>query len=313
MQVQRESNVITAPEPQVDHFERHGYLFGYPVAHSYSPLLHNTVFQEVGLPWGFQLLESTDMSQFLKLIRDDRLYGSAVTMPHKVAIIPHLDELTDEGRAVGAVNTIYRRGDKYIGTNTDTIGVRESFYQNISKPEEVFVGRPGLVVGGGGAARSAVYALVTFMKCSTVYLVNRDPAEVEAVISWCKSEGYGDGLVHVTTAAQAETLEGPGAIVACVPNFPPVTEAEKEARRITEVFLNKSHKGAMLEMCYHPSPWTELGGLAEAAGWQVILGTEAMIYQGFAQHTLWHGRTIDQLPVEQVKKVVAHALAQARL
>ena len=217
--------------------------------------------------------------------------------------MPHLDELTDEGRAVGAVNTIFRRGDKYIGTNTDTIGVRESFYQNVPNPEEVFVGRPGLVVGGGGAARSAVYALVTFMKCSTVYLVNRDPAEVEAVISWCKSEGYGDGLVHVTTAAQVESLEGPGAI----------TEAEKEARRITETFLNKPHKGAMLEMCYHPSPWTELGGLAEAAGWKVILGTEAMIYQGFAQHTLWHGRTIDQLPVEEVKEAVAHALSQARL
>jgi hypothetical protein len=47
--------------------------------------------------------------------------------------------------------------------------------------------------------------------------------------------------------------------------------------------LAKSHKGAILEMCYHPSPWTEIGGLSEKAGWQVILGTEAMIYQGLAQ------------------------------
>jgi quinate dehydrogenase len=234
-------------------------------------------------------------------------------MPHKIAIIPHLDALTPEGRAVGAVNTIFRRGTQYIGTNTDTIGVRESFYQNISSPATVFEGRPGLVVGGGGAARSAVYALVTFMRCSTVYLVNRDAAEVEAVMAWCRAEGYGDGLRHVQSAVQAEGLEGPGAIVACVPNYPPVTEAEREARRITEVFLQKSHKGAMLEMCYHPSPWTELGALAEAAGWKVILGTEAMIYQAFAQHALWHGRTMEQLPVEEVKRAVGHALAQARL
>lgn len=234
-------------------------------------------------------------------------------MPFKVAIIPHLDDLTDEGRAVGAVNTIFRRGDKFIGTNTDTIGVRESFYQNIAEPDKVFHGRPGMVIGGGGAARSAVYALVQFMKCRTVYLVNRDPEEVDAVISWCKSQGYGDGLVHVTNAAQAEKLEGPGAIVACVPNFPPSTDAEREARRVTEVFLNKSHKGAMLEMCYHPSPWTELGGIAEKAGWQVILGTEAMIYQGFQQHTYWHGRTLDQLPVKEVKETIAKELAKARL
>lgn len=313
MEVQPQQNVITAPEPQVDHVERHGYLFGYPVAHSFSPLFHNTVFEQLGMPWDFQLLESTDMSQFLRLIKDDRLYGSAVTMPHKVAIFPHLDELTDEGRAVGACNTIFRRGDKIIGTNTDTIGVRESFYQNIANPDEVFHGRPGMVIGGGGAARSAVYALVAYMKCPEVYLVNRDPAEVDAVISWCKSQGYGDGLVHVKTAEEAEGLAGPGAIVACVPNFPPKTEAEKEARRVAEVLLNKPHKGAMLEMCYHPSPWTELGAIAEKAGWQVILGTEAMIYQGLAQHTLWHGKTVEQLPVEEVKQAINRALEQARI
>lgn len=75
MEMQQESSIITAPAPQVDQYERHGYLFGYPIAHSYSPLLHNTVFQELGLPWSFQLLESTDMSQFLSLIKDRRLYG----------------------------------------------------------------------------------------------------------------------------------------------------------------------------------------------------------------------------------------------
>lgn len=234
-------------------------------------------------------------------------------MPHKVAIIPHLDGLTDEGRDVGAVNTVFRRGDKLIGTNTDTIGVRESFYQNIPNPDQVFHGRPGMVIGGGGAARSAVYALVKFMQCKTVYLVNRDPAEVEAVSLWCKSQGYGDGLIHVTTAEQAESLEGPGAIVACVPNFPPVTDAEKEARKIVEVFLSKPHKGAMLEMCYHPSPWTEIGNLAEVAGWQVILGTEAMIYQGFEQHKYWHGTPMSQQSIQEVKDVIARELSKARL
>lgn len=235
-------------------------------------------------------------------------------MPHKVSIIPHLDGLTPSGRAVGAINTIYLDANqKYIGTNTDTIGVRESFFQNIPNPSSVFLHRPGLVIGGGGAARSAVYALVQFLKCEIVYLVNRDAAEVEAVMAWCRAEGYGKGLVHVKSVEQAEALEGPGAIVACVPNFAPVTEEEVEARRIAERFLNKEHKGAMLEMCYHPSPWTELGALAEEAGWKVILGTEAMIYQAFAQHTLWHGRTVEELPVERVKSVVAHALSQAKL
>ena len=184
-------------------------------------------------------------------------------MPNKIAIIPKLDDITPECRAVGACNTIFRRGSQLVGTNTDTVGVRESFYQNV--PEDVFHGRPGMVIGGGGAARSAVYALVKFMGCKTVYLVNRDADEFRAVIDWCDSQGYGEGLIHVTTASEAETLEEPGAIVACVPNFPPVTEAEKETRKVIEIFLSKPRKGSMLEMCYHPTPWTELAAIAEKA------------------------------------------------
>ena len=233
-------------------------------------------------------------------------------MPHKVNIISHLDEITPEGRAVGACNTIFRRGEKLVGTNTDTIGVREAFVQNVAAPDQVYRGRPGLVIGGGGAARSAVYALHAFMGCKTIYIVNRDPSEVEAVMSWCKSQGYGEGLRHVSTAAEAETLEGAGAIVACVPNFPPVTQAEVEARKIIEVFLAKSHKGAILEMCYHPTPYTEVGNLAEKAGWQVILGTEAMLYQGFEQDRFWTGKDLEELPVKVTKEVIAVELAKAQ-
>ena len=202
------------------------------------------------------------------------------------------------------------RDSQLVGTNTDIAGVRESFYQNVR--EEVFRDRPGMVIGGGGAARSAVYALVTYMKCSTVYLVNRDPKEVEDVISWCRSHDYGDGLLHVSSVSEAEALEGPGAIVACVPNYPPATEAELEARRITQCFLNKPYKGAILEMCYHPTPWTEIGGIAEKALWTVILGTEAMIYQGIEQARCWTGQTCDDLTVQRVKEAVAEELSKAR-
>ena len=232
-------------------------------------------------------------------------------MPHKVAIMSHLDELTDEGRDVGACNTLFFRqdGDKriYVGTNTDVIGVRDAFLQNVSS--DVFEGKPAMVVGGGGAARSAVYALKKFMKATTVYLVNRDKAEVDAVISWCKDHGYGDELIHVATAEEAQKADSVGAIVACVPDFAPSTAAEIEARKVLETFLSKS-KGAMLEMCYHPKPWTQIAQLSEDAGWKVILGTEAMIYQGFAQDTCWTGRTLADLPVKEVKAAIAEQLSK---
>lgn len=170
-----------------------------------------------------------------------------------MAILPYLDEITPECQAVGACNTFYLRTDsngkrRRLGTNTDVIGIREAFFQNVPNAETIYHGRPALVVGGGGAARSAVYALKKFMKCETVYLVNRDKAEVDAVISWCESQGYGEGLVHVVSAEQAERLEGTGAIVSCIPDFEPSTEGEIAARKTLEAFLAKPHKGALLEV-----------------------------------------------------------------
>lgn len=242
-------------------------------------------------------------------------------MPNKVAIMDYLDEMTEECREVGACNTIYFRPSedvggrrKLYGTNTDVVGVRESFYQNIRDPDAVFHDKPAMVIGGGGAARSAVYALWKWMRATKIYLVNRDQSEVDAVIRECKAKGYGDTLVHVATVEEAEALEAPGAIVACVPDFPPKTPEEKTARAVIKTILKKERKGAMLEMCYNPSPYTELGAIAEREGWQVILGTEAMIWQGFEQSKLWTNLELKDLPVKKCKEMIAARIsASSRL
>ncbi|RKU42051.1 Quinate dehydrogenase [Coniochaeta pulveracea] len=236
-------------------------------------------------------------------------------MPHKVTIMKHLDELTDECRDVGACNTIFFRESPdgrriFCGTNTDVIGVRESFRQNVDDPAAVYENIPALVIGGGGAARSAVYALRNGLKATDIYLVNRDESEVDAVIAECTRRGYGQGLRHVKSVEQAAGLDSPGAIVACVPDIAPQTEAEKVARAVVETFLGKEQKGAMLEMCYNPTPFTQLGALAESYGWQVILGTEALIYQGIEQDRYWTGRDAKELPGDKIRQVIAARLAR---
>lgn len=235
-------------------------------------------------------------------------------MPNKVAIMPHLDELTEECREVGACNTIFLRerdGRRvYCGANTDVVGIREAFYQNVADADAAFHGRPALVIGGGGAARSAVYALQKWMRATRVYLVNRDAAEVAAVVAECRARGYGDRLVPVATPEEAARLESPGAIVSCVPDFPPQTPEEHTARAVIETFLQMPRKGCMLEMCYNPTPYTELGGLAERAGWQVILGTEALIWQGLEQDKFWLGKPVKDLPIQVVSDVIANKVSQ---
>ena len=117
---------------------RQGYLFGYPLAHSLSPLLHRTVFREEGLAWTYDALESGNIIDILERLRRPECYGAAITMPHKVAIIEHLDELTQQGRDIGACNTVFcdeRDGHRrLVGTNTDVVGVREAFLRNVDSP-----------------------------------------------------------------------------------------------------------------------------------------------------------------------------------
>ena len=240
-------------------------------------------------------------------------------MPNKVAVMRHLDQVTEECRDVGACNTVFIRHDPatgrrlLCGANTDVAGIRYSFEQNVKDPEKVYRGRPALVIGGGGAARSAVYALRKWLGVGTIYLVNRDVAEVEAVRKDCEGTGYGTGLLHVQTVNQAKELEGPGAIVACVPDFAPQTAKERVARDITVTFLDKTKKGAMLEMCYNPTPFTQLGALAEGKGWQVILGTEALIGQGLEQDKYWTGKSIEEMPLQELQRLMAEKIAAKTL
>jgi len=303
---------------EVAPLEKHGFLFGQKLTNSWSPFLHDVIYSHLGLNWGQVRLDSADMDLFLKLIQHPNFYGASVTMPNKVAIVPHLHILTQECRDVGACNTLFTRPHPsdpsrrlLCGANTDVLGIKNSFIYNVPHPEQVYHNKPALVIGGGGAARSAVYALRKFLQVTDIYLVNREASEVEAVIRDCKARGYGQGLIHVSTEAQARELPNPGAIVACVPDFPPTTPEEILARSITTIFLSKdaSAKGAMLEMCYNPTPFTELGKLSEGMGWQVILGTEALIWQGLEQDRYWTGRELSELPVEDVKAAIADKVA----
>lgn len=296
--------------------DRHGYLFGQHIQHSWSPFLHQIIYEDLGLNWAQLRLDSADLSQFLNLAQNPSFYGASVTMPNKVAILPHLDMMTDECRDVGACNTVFLRTGKnnqrlLCGTNTDVIGIRDSFLQSVADPAAVFHNRPALVIGGGGAARSAIYALRKWMRVTTIYLVNRDADEVRTVLRDCAARGYGAGLRHVATLAEVDALETPGAVVACVPDLEPRTDAEREARSIADALMARpGPKGAVLDMCYNPTPFTRLVAVAQAQGWQVILGTEAMIWQGLEQDKYWTGKSVSELPVAKVREAIAARVAK---
>lgn len=309
---------ITDDEPRhnTDHLDRVAYLFGHPISHSLSPLFHQAIYDSFSLKWSQLFHESLSIPPFLEAMHAPKFIGASVTMPHKVAIIPYLDKLTPEGAAIGAINTVFlEETDEgrrlLVGTNTDCIGIREGIRQNISKEQYTTLkGRPACIIGGGGTSRAAVYALVHWLECKPVYFINRDADEVATVIAECNAAGFGENLVPVTSAAHAQSLAKPAVIVSAIPDFPPKTDAEKEVRGMIKAMMD-GDSGVLLEMCYHPSSNTAVSRIATESKWQVVPGTEAMIWQGFEQAKYWTGKEVADMPVEKVKSVI-HALLAER-
>ncbi|CAG8979701.1 hypothetical protein HYALB_00003932 [Hymenoscyphus albidus] len=306
------------PIPSTENLDKVLYLFGYPIAHSLSPLLHRTIYHSLGLNYEQHLYPSQTLEPCLALMQSPKFFGAAVTMPFKVAIIPHLDMLTPEGEAIGAINTVFLRsspsGKRLLcGTNTDCIGIREAILQNTTPAQAANMkGKPGMVIGGGGTCRAAVYALKTYLECSEVYLVNREPAECHQVISECKAQGFGDNLYYIPSLAKAKSLPAPHVVISAIPDFSPISRAEIETRAIIREFLGKERKSFLLEMCYHPSPDTAIAKIARDEGWEVIEGIEAMIWQGLEQDKVWLRRRVSTLPVEEVKKIVRGKMFASR-
>ncbi|CAD6563650.1 MAG: hypothetical protein CYPHOPRED_000003 [Cyphobasidiales sp. Tagirdzhanova-0007] len=288
------------------------YLFGYPLKRSYSPFLHNTLYKILHVPRTYSKWETLSIEEVVAATHAEDFVGAAVTMPHKVAICKHCDDMTEEGRAIGACNTIFWRKEadgsrKLVGHNTDCIGVRDSFLLDAGPHLTKNRSRPGMIVGGGGASRSAVYAMAVYLNCSPIYVVNRDESEVEHMIADFKKSAtpsFNPEMIHVKTPEQAKELPAPAYIVSAIPCFPPKTPEEIAARNTLEAILAKPEKGAILEMCYHPHIWTDICTIARDSGWRVITGEVAMIWQGIEQQKVWLDCKQEELPVKQTFDIV---------
>ena len=138
-------------------------LIGYPLGHSLSPKIHTAALKACRLQGDYSLFpippeDKQALQDLLIRVRSGEIHGLNVTIPHKQNVIEFMDELTSTAQAIGAVNTIYMRGDKLIGDNTDAPGFLSDMKQFIGNRESG-IGKSAIVLGAGGSARAVVYAL----------------------------------------------------------------------------------------------------------------------------------------------------------
>ncbi|KAF8603719.1 Shikimate dehydrogenase [Ceratobasidium sp. AG-I] len=265
------------------------YLFGAPVAHSMSPFLHNTGFEKLGLPHQYSIFETPTVTEEVKAaLADPDFGGASVTIPLKLDIIPLLHEVSPEAKAIGAVNTIIprKRADGstlLFGTNTDWRAIRDLAQNNLVvgiTPETT-----ALVLGAGGTARAALFALNS-LGIQTIYLFNRTRAAAQALADTFPTFGIVplDSLSSFPKAA-------PTVVVSAIPATGTTTEQGTGAAGVyLPPSLFSSPSGVVVEMAYKPAVTPVLGLAAKASGWVGVRGVDILCEQGFYQFEAWTGR-----------------------
>ena len=131
-------------------------LIGKNLSHSFSKKYFNNKFYNENIKdCEYKNFELSHISEINNLISQIKPSGLNVTIPYKVSVIPYLDELTPQAKAIGAVNTIQFKGNKSIGHNTDTIGFSQSIFPILNGRKKA------LILGNGGASKAIQYALKT--------------------------------------------------------------------------------------------------------------------------------------------------------
>lgn len=265
-------------------------MTGKPIGHSRSPILHNTGYKLLGLPYEFERFETDDLKQvYENLLSNENFGGCAVTIPLKLDIMEYLSELTPAAKLIGAVNTVTPLGDgKFQGDNTDWKGITESLYRNgipkINSSKDLY----GAIVGGGGTARAAVYALKQ-MGCLKIYMANRTASKLYEIKSSFPLDFNIEVLESDEQIAQIETIS---IIVSTVPADKPI---DTGLLTKIEVLLSKgvpcSFTPSLLEAAYKPRVTPIMKLANEKYNWNVVPGAEMLVNQGVEQFRKWTGFT----------------------
>ncbi|WP_392560410.1 shikimate dehydrogenase family protein [Orbus mooreae] len=263
-------------------------IIGYPLGQTLSPLIHTTSFKEQNIPailvaWP---TPPNEVENFVKSVRLLNIRGCCVTIPHKQAVIPFLDEVTDRVKKVGAANLIYWDGDKLCGDNTDVKGFMDPLEKN-PLPKEY---KKVLLLGAGGAARAAVVGLQTlgYTDITVTDIVEDLPLTLAKefnlkTVSWNERNSVdAQIIVNSTPLGMLGKFEGQTPY-----NF--------------EWFKGK---GVAYDIVYTPY-YTQFRLDAEKAGWTSISGREMFIGQANEQYKIWTGNDLSA----GAKQAVIDALA----
>ncbi|KAF5660293.1 shikimate-5-dehydrogenase [Fusarium denticulatum] len=276
------------------------YIFGHNISHSLSPTLHNAGFKALNLPHHYQIHESENVDESVEsIIQQPDFGGASVTFPHKLQIGKLLGSLSPRGESIGAINTVVVKefnGKRVLhGDNTDWIGIKRCVEKSGARD---FASSSALVLGAGGAARAACYAVQT-LGFGELIVVNRTLSKAEEMTSRfpdLKTRSFA-ALEEAATAKDAHIR----LIVACVP------ADDLGADKIPSGLFSGTGDGVLVEMAYRPQVTGMMTVAERYPGWSIYRGIDVLEEQAYAQFELWTGR---QAPVDAMRGAMQEKLKE---
>lgn len=193
-------------------------LLGYPLGHSFSPAMQNAAFEAAGMNCIYLPVEvkAEDLGDVIRGMAKMNYLGCNVTIPHKVAVMEHLDEIAPAARTIGAVNAVVFKEGRAIGHNVDGLGFSRSLTEETGETAQ---GKTLFVLGAGGASR-AICAVFAMEGARRIYICNRTEARADALAAYIN-----------------------GSIRNCCESVPWEPEAMTPALRDSDVLVNATSVG----------------------------------------------------------------------
>ena len=268
-------------------------IIGNPVEHSLSPAIHNAAFQHLGLNFVYVALKVEDLEGAMRGIRAlTGIRGISVTIPHKIAVLPYLDEIETTARNIGAVNTIVSDSGKLTGFNTDASGGLTALRQGGAPVD----GGRVLILGSGGAARAIAFALCIEAKVAALTILAIIDQERDALIRDLR-EKTGAAVTgdQLTPQSLGRAIPNAQVLIHCTPvgMSPNVGETCVPDSLLAPPLT-------VMDIVYNPLE-TRLLKDARRAGCRTIRGLEMFLQQAVGQFELW---TRQPAPVEVMRAVL---------
>lgn len=272
-------------------------LVGYPIKHSYSPLMHNAVFKTLGIQGEYRLFEIflPELDNFIKSLDKNNIKGLNVTLPYKEKVLNFLDLSRSDENAVriGAVNTIVKSENKLIGYNTDILGFSRHIKEYISLKDKRVA-----VLGAGGAARAVCYVLLQEgVKSISIFDIRREKSD--SLVSLMENLFPSSSINRADSIDDLAVSEKDILI-----NATPVGLKKEDPLIIDSMYLHSDL--FVYDLIYNPNR-TKLLEEAERIGCKVSNGLGMLIYQAAFSFLYFTG--IDE-SVETIIKIMNEAITK---